>query len=214
MLLLLLLSLLLVLAHFTTSPGGPARPATPVGENTTDNYCSCRSSDVNAHQGGGGPERVPQPLTLAPSSFIADSTFPFSLNYKARNGSLVPPRSYVAFLMINDRERFWPPSGNGVFVETRISKNTVSSFLPRLLSRLLHVHVPIYIYIFFLCVYIYNIYTLHIWDARARFKRKRLIGEILRRLGGGGLGRSREGGMAAEGRRLPFRKFNASNRFV
>lgn len=110
MLSLLLLILLLVFAHFTTPRGGgPSRGqrSPPVGgiKKTPPTPFLTHVRLMNACRGGreNGDTRP-----AAPFFFSYSSPGLHSLNYKAQNGSLVLPQSFVAFsflfLMINNRE--------------------------------------------------------------------------------------------------------------
>lgn len=168
--LLLILSLLLLLvfsrSFYSFVPGvRAARPATPARKTPLTLFClpfSFLSLSLvrrlwRTH--AGKAENIPPPLI-----FFSLTGRSFSLNYKARKGSLVPPRSFVAFIMINDRD-FGRRGTMSLFffsfVETRISKNTMS-FLSFFFTHSLFLsfsflsYIYTYLYIYYIYRYIYS----------------------------------------------------------
>jgi len=145
--------------------------------------------------GGNGDARPAALFFLSFSPILHYS----SLNYKARNGSLVLPRSFVAFLMINNRETLAVVAMEfSLKREFRKIQCPLFFSLSLSSSSLLHIHIFIYI------LYIYILFALgvcHTLNGTSDRRNPPTAGDL------GVRGWPRR-------RRLPFRRFNASSKFV
>lgn len=130
---------------------GPARPVHPPSEKNIDTLShACQT--VNARQGwgrrGGGARTMNTVIPHRP--FFSSILHSFSLlNYKARNGNPIPPRSVVAFLMINSREILAV-----VAMEFSMKREFRKIQCPLFFS--LDSYIYTYLYIYIIYVYIYS----------------------------------------------------------
>lgn len=149
---------------------GPARPVHPPSEKNIDTLShACQT--VNARQGWGrrgGGENDEYSHPPSPVFFFSSILHSFSfLNYKARNGNPIPPRSVVAFLMINSREILAV-----VAMEFSMKREFRKIQCPLFFS--LDSYIYTYLYIYYICIYIYSFLSygmLHfkwnVWSAKS-----------------------------------------------